>query len=81
MKILLICSKTFYDKLDYYKENLEKLAALVQKYHAPISAHSSESQSEVDGCKERYGMTPTKLFDSLGMLDYGGSYYHCIHMT
>lgn len=63
------------------KENLEKLAALVQKYHAPISAHSSESQSEVDGCKERYGMTPTKLFDHLGMLDYGGSYYHCIHMT
>ena len=63
------------------KENLEKLAALVQKYQAPISAHSSESKSEVEGCMERYGMTPTKLFDSLGMLDYGGSYYHCIHMT
>lgn len=63
------------------KENLEKLAALVQKYHVPISAHSSESKSEVEGCMERYGMTPTKLFDSLGMLDYGGSYYHCIHMT
>lgn len=25
MKILLICSKSFYDKLDYYKDNLEKL--------------------------------------------------------
>ena len=63
------------------KENLEKLAALVQKYQVPISAHNSESQSEVEACMERYGMTPTKLFDSLGMLDYGGSYYHCIHMT
>lgn len=63
------------------KENLEKLAALVQRYQAPISAHNSESQSEVEACMERYGMTPTKLFDSLGMLDYGGSYYHCIHMT
>ena len=26
-------------------------------------------------------MTPTVLFDRLGMFDYGGTYYHCIHMT
>ena len=63
------------------KENLEKLAALCHKYQASISAHSSESASEVEGCIERYGMTPTALFDKLGMFDYGGSYYHCIHMT
>lgn len=63
------------------RENLEKLAALVHKYRAPISAHSSETKSEVEGCIERYGMTPTALFDSLGMFDYGGSCYHCIHMT
>lgn len=63
------------------RENLERLAALAHKYQAPISAHSSESKSEVEGCIERYGMTPTALFDSLGMFDYGGTYYHCIHMT
>lgn len=63
------------------KENLEKLAALAHKYKAPICAHSSESKSEVEGCIERYGVTPTVLFDKLGMFDYGGSYYHCIHMT
>ena len=63
------------------RENLEKLAALCHKYQAPISAHSSESISEVEGCIGRYGMTPTALFDKLGMFDYGGSYYHCIHMT
>lgn len=63
------------------REKLERLAELVQKYKVPISAHSSESKSEVEGCIARYGMTPTALFDSLGMLDYGGSYYHCIHMT
>lgn len=63
------------------KENLEKLAALSQKYQAPICAHSSETKSEVEGCIERYGMTPTALFDSLGMFDYGGTYYHCVHMT
>ena len=63
------------------RENLEKLAALCHKYQAPISAHSSESISEVEGCIGRYGLTPTALFDKLGMFDYGGSYYHCIHMT
>lgn len=63
------------------KENLERLAALVQKYQVPITAHSSESKSEVEGCIERYGVTPTALFNKLGMFDYGGTFYHCIHMT
>lgn len=63
------------------RENLEKLAALAHKYKAPICAHSSETESEVQGCIERYGMTPTQLFNSLGMFDYGGAYYHCVHMT
>ena len=62
-------------------ENLERLAALAQKYHAPVVAHSSESRAEVEGCIERYGVTPTKLFDQLGLLEYGGAYYHCVHMT
>lgn len=63
------------------RKNLEKLAALVHKYKAPISTHSSETASEVEGCMERYGMTPTQLFDSLGMFDYGGACFHCVHMT
>ena len=63
------------------RKNLEKLAALAKKYKTPICAHSSESKSEVEGCLERYGVTPTVLFNELGMFDYGGTYYHCIHMT
>lgn len=63
------------------RENLEKLAALVHKYQAPVTMHSSESKSEVEGCIERYGVTPTVLFRNLGMFDYGGTCYHCIHMT
>lgn len=62
-------------------ENLEKLAALSQKYQAPICAHSSESISEVEGCIKRYGKTPTALFYELGMMEHGGTYYHCVHMT
>ena len=63
------------------RENIEKLAALVHKYKAPISTHSSESAGEVAGCIERHGLTPTALFNSLGMFDYGGSCYHCVYMT
>jgi len=63
------------------RENIEKLAALVNKYKAPSSTHSSESAGEVAGCIERHGLTPTALFNSLGMFDYGGSCYHCVYMT
>lgn len=63
------------------KAIMEKLAALSQKYKAPIYTHNSETRNEVDGCMERYGITPTVLFDRLGMLEYGGGGFHCVHMT
>jgi 5-methylthioadenosine/S-adenosylhomocysteine deaminase len=30
---------------------------------------------------EKYGMTPTVLFDSLGIYNYGGAGFHCVHMS
>lgn len=63
------------------KELLEKIAELSHKYKAPIYAHISETASEVEECRNRYGMTPPAFLDSLGMFDYGGGGYHCVHMT
>ena len=63
------------------KELLEQIAAMAHKYKAPIFTHNSETAEEVAGCVERYGMTPTVFLDSLGMFDYGGGGYHCVHMT
>lgn len=63
------------------REKLEGIAALAKKYKAPVYTHNSESKAEVDGCIERYGMTPTAFLNSLGMFEYGGGGYHCIHMT
>ncbi len=60
------------------RETLEGMAALSQKYKAPMYTHNSETLNEVNGCKERYGMTPTQLFDKLGMLEYGGGGFHCV---
>ena len=60
------------------RETLEGMAKLAQKYKAPMYTHSSETKSETDGCRERYGMSPTQLFEKLGMLEYGGGGFHCV---
>lgn len=63
------------------KELLEQVSAMAHRYKAPVFAHLSETESEVEACRERYGMTPPVFLDSLGMFDYGGGGYHCVHMT
>lgn len=63
------------------KELLEQIAGLSHKYKAPVFTHLAETESEVAGCRERYGMTPVAFLDSIGMFDYGGGGYHCVHMT
>ena len=67
-----------------YTSNREKMgivADLVKKYKAPFFTHNSETKSEVEGCVGRHGMTPTELFDSLGLYDYGGGAYHCVWLS
>ncbi|MEG1847416.1 MAG: amidohydrolase [Lachnospiraceae bacterium] len=63
------------------KELLQEMAALAHKYHAPMYTHNSETALEVEECVGRYGMTPTVFLNSLGMFDYGGGGYHCVHMS
>ena len=60
------------------RKTLEGLAALSQKYKAPMYTHNSETEAEVAGCRERYGLSPTQLFEQLGMLEYGGGGFHCV---
>lgn len=58
-----------------------KIAELAHKYKAPVFTHLAETEAEVQGCIERYGMTPMAFLDSLGMFDFGGGGYHCVYMT
>ena len=60
---------------------LERIAALAEKYKAPVSTHNSETAKEVKECIEKYGKTPTELFESLGIYNYGGAGFHCVHMS
>ena len=63
------------------KELLEEIGKLAEKYKAPVWTHNSETKKEVEDCIERYGITPTKLFDELGIYDHGGGGYHCVYLN
>ncbi len=63
------------------KELLEKVSELAHKFKAPVYTHMSETAREVAECQERYGMTPPAFLDSLGIFDFGGGGYHCVHMN
>lgn len=60
------------------KEIMQGISQLAEKYSAPVFMHSSETKSEVEGCIERYGKSPTALFEELGLFNYGGGAYHSI---
>lgn len=60
------------------KELMSGIANLSEKYKAPVFMHSSETESEVSECIQRYGKTPTALFEELGLFNYGGGAYHSV---
>ncbi|MCR5664049.1 MAG: amidohydrolase [Oscillospiraceae bacterium] len=63
------------------RERLEYAASLAEKYKAPCFTHLSETAEEVEGCLQRYGLTPPRLLDELGFFRYGGGGYHCVHFS
>lgn len=63
------------------KDLLLETVKLAHKYKAPVYTHLAETSSEVAGCQEKYGTTPAVFLDSIGMFDYGGGGFHCVHMN
>ncbi|MCD8045618.1 MAG: amidohydrolase [Clostridiales bacterium] len=57
---------------------MEGIARLAQKYRSPVYLHNSETEKETAECIGRYGKTPTRLTDDLGMYEYGGGGFHCV---
>ncbi len=62
-------------------ELMKEIAKLSQSLKAPVYTHNSETEKEVKECIERYGRTPTALFEDLGMLEYGGGGFHCVYLN
>ena len=63
------------------KELLCNVSQLAHQYRIPVYAHIAETAKEVEECKAKYGMTPAVFLDSLGMFEFGGGGFHCVHMT
>ena len=62
-------------------ERMEYAVSLAEKYEEPSFTHLCETRAEVEGCIERYGLTPPQLLDRLGFFRYGGGGFHCTHMS
>ncbi len=61
---------------------LMELSKLSNKLKEPVFCHISETQNEVEGCKQRHsGLTPPEYLDSLGLFNYGGGGFHCTYFT
>lgn len=60
---------------------MKELSDLANLLKLPMYLHNSETKAEVEGCKERYGTTPTSYLDSIGMFEYGGGGFHCVYMS
>ena len=63
------------------KELIAGIGKLAEKYEAPVFMHASETESEVRDCIDRYGKTPTALFEELGLFNYGGGAYHSVWVS
>lgn len=51
------------------KEYLTTVKEVSEKYNIPVHIHVSETKDEVQNCIKKYGMSPVKLLDSIGILN------------
>ncbi|MFO3667078.1 MULTISPECIES: amidohydrolase family protein [Anaerococcus] len=63
--------------LDY----LKKISDLAYKYKMPIHIHLSETKKENEDCIERFGMTPTEVFEKAGIFKHKTIAAHGIYLT
>ncbi len=78
---LISCQLGFHAEYTCSKELLNRVARLSHKYKAPVYTHLAETKREVEECRARYGRSPVVFLENMGIFDFGGGGYHCVHMT
>ena len=73
------CCFVLHSEYTTSKEEVELINGLVHEYKAPFFTHISETKKEVEDCFKKRNMSPVEYFYKLGMFDYGGGGYHCVH--
>lgn len=69
----------FHSEYSCCYELLEEISDLCNQLKAPVYMHNSETLKEVNDCINRYGKTPIKLMDELGLFSYGGAGHHLVY--
>ena len=54
---------------------------LAQQKHVPLHIHLSETREEVTWAKEKWGETPVRALDKLGVFSVPTIAAHCVHVT
>uniref|UniRef100_UPI004057AF80 amidohydrolase family protein n=1 Tax=Candidatus Electronema sp. TaxID=2698783 RepID=UPI004057AF80 len=57
---------------------LQRAAALAERKNSLLHIHLSETRDEVKGCVERYGCTPVRHLEQLGLLNERVVAAHCV---
>ena len=60
---------------------LREIAELAAQRDLPLHLHLSESVSEQEGIREKYGCTPAEYFDRAGILRPGTVAAHCVYVN
>ena len=62
-------------------EHIRDSLSLCKQYGVGVHIHLSETVSEVETIRERYGRTPIRLMQELGVFDYRTLAVHCVYPT
>jgi 5-methylthioadenosine/S-adenosylhomocysteine deaminase len=61
-------------------ETMVRAKGVSERFRVPLHLHLSETQWEVGEVRKRYGKTPVKHLDSIGVLDSSVIAAHCVHV-
>lgn len=61
-------------------EGIERYARICREMNGRMQLHLSETVAEHEGCKRKYGKTPTRFFADLGVFDSPTTAAHCVHV-
>ena len=62
------------------KELLLWTIDFAKKHHLLIQIHGAETETEYNFCVEKYGLSPIRFFDSIGLLNPNLSIAHCVYL-
>jgi 5-methylthioadenosine/S-adenosylhomocysteine deaminase len=62
-------------------ETLKKARKVAEHYDVPVHLHLSETRTEMDEIRKRFGMQPVEYLDTLGFLDQRVLAAHCVWLT